>query len=1050
MKKILILFALIPFFVFSQSKIVTGTVNDENNLPLVGVNITVDNSNVGALTDFDGNYTISIPSNLPKKLTFSYLGYTTQEIDVSGTDNMSIMMIPDLTQLEEVVVVGYGSVLKKDLTGALSTVEVEDEVANQSNSIDQLLQGRAAGVQVVQNAATPGAGISVKIRGTNSLRGNNEPLYVVDGVIISSAGEDVLPAGVGNLGQESQNGLAGINPRDIESIQVLKDASATAIYGSRGANGVVVITTKKGMKGKVKIEGFSNSSVRMITKKYNVLDPYGFAEYANEVNANNGLGPRYFVDGLDIYGVESTGVVAGTPAQLFHWQDEVYTEGISTKVGASASGGTDGGNYYISAGFDNQEGVVPTSSFKSGDMRINFNQDLNDKLRLEARMSAYLSSTNFAEGGDLIGSANQSFIKNLISFRPIITEEFEDFGEDLDISNPYSWINDFKDISKESRYIANLALTYKLPIQGLRYQIKVGGNIREKERRRFFGTTTWQGNNANGSLQITGLNNSSFQVNNFLRFNRTFKRKHRVNSVLGVTYDVRNVLNNIYAVEDFVTTQFTTENPAFGQVTTQPLTFIKGDQQIFSILGRFNYAWDNQLIMTATFRRDGVSKFAQNNKYGFFPSVALAWQVDQSGLLDNTPLDELKIRMGWGQIGNHGIGSYGTLSNYGVSSNLYGNASGGTNVPIALQNVANPDLTWETTEQLNSGFDFVSTNDFVSGSLDIYTKTTKDLLQRSNIPTSSGFQSILVNKGEIKNTGVELALDFNIISEEDFNFSVGGNIAWNKTEITNLESQALEDFYVDGIAEPRRFYFGDNISRGNIFKYPANVFVEGEETSMFYGLETDGIYQSDDVLPEVFGSAAVPGDVKIVDQNGDGIIDLKDRTFIGNPNPDYVYGFNLNFNYKRFNARVLFNGVYGNDIANGNLLQLDNAEGLIYLNISPDAYYNAWRPDAETNVYPRIGYTTNGQPAMTDRIIEDGSYLRLSNLTISYDFDVDKIRSISNLKMFVAGQNLFTLTDYSGYDPEISSFLYNGLINGVDWNGRANARTFVLGLNIGF
>ena len=1050
MKKILILFALIPFFVFSQSKIVTGTVNDENNLPLVGVNITVDNSNIGALTDFDGNYTISIPSNLPKKLTFSYLGYTTQEIDVSGTDNMSIMMIPDLTQLEEVVVVGYGSVLKKDLTGALSTVEVEDEVANQSNSIDQLLQGRAAGVQVVQNAATPGAGISVKIRGTNSLRGNNEPLYVVDGVIISSAGEDVLPAGVGNLGQESQNGLAGINPRDIESIQVLKDASATAIYGSRGANGVVVITTKKGMEGKVKIEGFSNSSVRMITKKYNVLDPYGFAEYANEVNANNGLGPRYFVDGLDIYGVESTGVVAGTPAQLFHWQDEVYTEGISTKVGASASGGTDGGNYYISAGFDNQEGVVPTSSFKSGDMRINFNQDLNDKLRLEARMSAYLSSTNFAEGGDLIGSANQSFIKNLISFRPIITEEFEDFGEDLDISNPYSWINDFKDISKESRYIANLALTYKLPIQGLRYQVKVGGNIREKERRRFFGTTTWQGNNANGSLQITGLNNSSFQVNNFLRFNRTFKRKHRINSVLGVTYDVRNVLNNIYAVEDFVTTQFTTENPAFGQVTTQPLTFIKGDQQIFSILGRFNYAWDNQLIMTATFRRDGVSKFAQNNKYGFFPSVALAWQVDQSGLLDNTPLDELKIRMGWGQIGNHGIGSYGTLSNYGVSSNLYGNASGGTNVPIALQNVANPDLTWETTEQLNSGFDFVSTNDFVSGSLDIYTKTTKDLLQRSNIPTSSGFQSILVNKGEIKNTGVELALDFNIISEEDFNFSVGGNIAWNKTEITNLESQALEDFYVDGIAEPRRFYFGDNISRGNIFKYPANVFVEGEETSMFYGLETDGIYQSDDVLPEVFGSAAVPGDVKIVDQNGDGIIDLKDRTFIGNPNPDYVYGFNLNFNYKRFNARVLFNGVYGNDIANGNLLQLDNAEGLIYLNISPDAYYNAWRPDAETNVYPRIGYTTNGQPAMTDRIIEDGSYLRLSNLTISYDFDVDKIRSISNLKMFVAGQNLFTLTDYSGYDPEISSFLYNGLINGVDWNGRANARTFVLGLNIGF
>ena len=326
MKKLLALFILFPIFVFSQTKTISGTVNDENSLPLVGVNITVQNSNLGALTDFDGNFSITIPSDKPKVLIFSYLGYTTQEVDVSSSDNISIMMIPDLEQLEEVVVVGYGSVLKKDLTGSLSQVEVEQEVANQSNSIDQLLQGRAAGVQVVQNSATPGAGISVKIRGTNSLRGNNEPLYVVDGVIISSAGEDVLPAGVGNSGQESQNGLNGINPRDIESIQVLKDASATAIYGSRGANGVVVITTKKGKSGKVNIEAFSNTSVRVISKKYNVLDPYGFAAYVNEVQASNGLDPRYFIDDdYAIYGIESDGTVSGTPARSYHWQDEIYT-----------------------------------------------------------------------------------------------------------------------------------------------------------------------------------------------------------------------------------------------------------------------------------------------------------------------------------------------------------------------------------------------------------------------------------------------------------------------------------------------------------------------------------------------------------------------------------------------------------------------------------------------------------------------------------------------------------------------------------------------------
>ena len=452
--------------------------------------------------------------------------------------------------------------------------------------------------------------------------------------------------------------------------------------------------------------------------------------------------------------------------------------------------------------------------------------------------------------------------------------------------------------------------------------------------------------------------------------------------------------------------------------------------------------------MTATFRRDGVSKFAQNNRYGFFPSFALAWNVHQNN--DLKIFDELKLRAGWGQIGNHGIGSYGTLSNYGVSPNLYGNPDGGTNVPIALQNVANPDLTWETTEQLNVGADFTTTNGKVSGTIDIYDKTTKDLLQNVNIPTSSGFSNILVNRGENSNKGLEISLDADLVSNNDFNLTFGGNIGFNKTKITNLSAQPLDEFYIDGIAEERRFYFGAQISRGNIFKYPANVFVEGEETSLFYGLETDGIYQTGDVLPDTFGTAAVPGDVKIVDQNGDGIIDLNDRTFIGNPNPDFIYGFNFNINYKRFNASILFNGVFGNDIANGNLLQLENAEGLTYLNIAPDAYYNAWRPDAQTNTYPRIGYTTNGQPAMTDRIIEDGSYLRLSNLTVSYDFDVNNNDSISNLKLFIAGQNLLTWTDYSGYDPEISSFLYNGLINGVDWNGRANARTFILGLNVGF
>ena len=1053
MNKIFFLFVFLPMMVFSQSKTITGTVKDETGLTLPGVTIQIKNTeNLGAISNFDGYFNITIPSTSSKILVFSYLGYTTQEVNVSNTTNVNLIMIPDQTQLDEVVVIGYGTVLKKDVTGSLVTVKVKDNVANQSGTIDQLLQGRAAGVQVTQNAGAPGSGISVKIRGTNSLRGNNEPLYVIDGVIISSAGEDVIAAGgVGNSGQETQNGLNGINPRDIESIQVLKDASATAIYGSRGANGVVLITTKKGVKGKVKIKSFITTSIRTIDKKYDVLDGNGYANYQNETSLLNGLNPRFQIDGSQIFGItyDTAGNpnVSNRPAQILNWQDELYRQGFSTKVGFSASGGSDNGNYYISLGFDEQEGIVSNSSLKSSDIRINLNQDLTNKLKLQARFSASFNDINFTEGGDLTG-ANQSFVRNAILFRPVITEEIEDFGEDLEASNPYSWVNDFEDVSKAKRYIASIGLTYKLPVKGLKYQLKAGGNVRTKDRRRFYGLTTFQGANANGALQISTLNVTSYQINNFLRFNRTFNRKHRINATAGVTYDVRNVENSIYAVEDFVTTGLTTQQPFLASVISQPLRYLKSDQQIFSLLGRLNYTFNNKYILTASFRRDGVSKFSKENRFGFFPSFALAWRLDNEKFIKNLNIfEDLKLRAGWGEIGNHGIGAYGTLSDYGINGQLYGTPGNGTSVPLLLNNLANPNLTWETTEQLNFGLDFTTKNDRISGSIDLYDKTTKDLLQRSPIPTSSGFRSILINRGTISNKGLEVALNIAAVSTDDFEINIGGNIAFNKTKIETL-GIPLEDFYIDGVAEQRSFYFGNQISVGQYFRTAANVFVEGEETSLFYGFETNGIYQTEDTD---LVAGAVPGDVRVVDQNEDGVVDILDRTFIGNPNPDFVYGFNLNFKLKGFTADFLFNGVYGNDIANGNLIKLYNAEGL-GTNISPNAYNNAWRPDAQSNLHPRLGYDviSNQAIGISDRIIEDGSYLRLNNVTISYDIPVENSSLMERLNVYIAGQNLFTWTDYSGYNPEVSSFLNNGLINGVDWNGAPNAKTILLGLNINF
>tara|TARA_B100001057_G_scaffold275477_1_gene275718 strand:+ start:33060 stop:36281 length:3222 start_codon:yes stop_codon:yes gene_type:complete len=1061
---------LLPLAIFAQSKSVTGVVNDDQGLPLPGVTVQVKGTdNLGAVTNFDGEFTLDIKSSKKQVLIFSYVGFQTIEFDVTNTNTVNLSMEIDTAELDEVVVIGYGSVLKKDVTGSISSVKVEENIANQTTGVDQLLQGRAAGVQVLQNTSAVGSGISVRIRGTNSLRGNNEPLYVVDGIIIASAGEDVLPAGgVGNSGQEAQNGLTGINPRDIESIEVLKDASATAIYGSRGANGVVLITTKKGEKGNVKVNTFYNTSVRSIRKKYDMLNGVGYASYQNEAwginnpdpnpNIDNEVDTRvpYFIDGGQVYSLQYTsdgnGITTSTtqgetPLDTYNWQDEVYDTSFSQRFGASASGGSDNGNYYISGGIGDEKGIVANSRVKSGDLRINLNQDLNKNLKLQARATAFFTETDFAESGDLIGSSNQSFVRSALVFRPIIASGVDDFVEDLDTSNPYSWINDFSDISKEKRFIGSVALTYKLPIKGLSYQYRMGGNVRTKDRRRFYGKTTFQGRNANGALQLSGLDAKTFQVNNLIRFNRSFNRKHRINATAGVTYDVRDIQNSVYAVEDFFTTSLGTEQPYLGSVITTPLTYLDSKQQVFSFLGRLNYSFANKYVLTASFRRDGVSKFSRDNRYSFFPSFALAWNVSNESFLRNSDLiNNLKLRAGWGQIGNHGIRPYGTISNYGISSAVqYGTPTNGISIPVLLNNIANPDLTWETTEQINFGLDFSILNDRISGTIDYYDKTTEDLLQNIPIPTSSGYSNILINKGDISNKGVELALNFDVVSNDDFELSFGGNIAFNRTQINSLGVPS-DDFYIDGVAEQRSFFYGNNISRGQIFQSPANVFVEGEETSLFYGFETDGIYQLDDTD---LVNGAVPGDPRIVDQNEDGVIDDLDRTFIGNPNPDFVYGLNLNFRYKRFNASFLFNGVHGNDIANGNLLTIGNAGGQ-FQNITSDAYYNAWRADAPSNTQPRIGYNTIGDTAITDRIIEDGSFLRLNNVTIGFDYPVENSKLMERLNFYVTAQNLFVWTDYSGYNPEISSFLYDGLRNGVDWNGSPDAKNISFGVNVNF
>ena len=1068
-KKIIILFLLFPLFVLAQSKTVSGIVNDENASPLPGATIQLKGSDsVGAITDFDGNFSISIPTDSAQILVVSYIGYLNEEVNVSNQLSIIVNLQPDTEALDEVVVVGYGTVLKRDLTGSVSSVKIEDDVSRAANTVDQLLQGRAAGVQVTQNAANPNSGVSVRIRGTNSLRGNNEPLYVVDGVIISSAGEDVNAVGTGNTGQDPQSGLNGINPRDIERIEILKDASATAIYGSRGANGVVLITTKTGTQedGKGKFNAYFTTSVTEITKTYDMLDGVGYANYSNASRVSAGETPRYRVDGDNVFSYltlpngNPSDVLDTTANDLYDWQDYIYKQGISSNFGVTFSGASDSGDYYLSAGFNDMNGLIDNAAFQTTDLRLNLNYDINEKLRVEARFSTFFSESDFAEGGDLIGG-DQSFVQQTVTYNPIRANGLEDISDFFDgnaLSNPISWIDDFTDESKENRIIASLAVKYKFNVPGLQYEFRVGGNLRDKDRTRFYGLTTWQGANANGLYQQTKLNALTYQVNNFLRYNRNINRNHRVNATLGVTYDVRDVSTSTYAVQDFVTAQLGTDQPFLGQVISNPLLLRAADQQMFSLLGRVNYTFKNKYVLTASFRRDGVSKFSQDNRYGFFPSFALAWRAGSEKFIQNLDLfSSLKFRAGWGQIGNHGIGPYGTLPNYGASSSLYGTPTNGTTVPIVLSNIANPDLTWETTEQLNLGVDFGFVGGKITGTIDVYDKDTKDLLQQTPIPTSSGFGSMLINRGTLQNKGLEIGLDMTVIDKGDFNLSVGGNIAFNKTEIQNLglaSGDVLMPF--ESVNQGSGYgiqqipsYLGNIPSRGNSIKFPLNIFLEGQETALFYGWKTDGIFQSGDEMYRINGSMSQPGDIKVLDLNGDGQVDLADRTIIGNPNPDFIYGFNLNMSFKNFSLRALFNGTEGNDIVNGNMYRFGFAEGT-YRNIIKDAWNDRWSSENPDGAYPRLGYSSNLFAAAMDRFVEDGSYLRLKNITINYDVPLRSDSFINSANVYVTGSNLFTWTNYSGYDPEITTFMYDGLIQGVDWNNKPNSRSVLFGVNLTF
>ena len=1048
----LILF-LSPFALLAQTTL-TGTVTDNTGFPLPGASIIEKGTSNGAATDIDGAFSIEL-NQTPSTLVVSYIGFITKEVVINNQSNLTIVLQEDSEQLDEIVVIGYGSVNKKDLTGAVTSIKPTEELAEQSKGVEDLIRGQAAGVQVSSNSNEPGGSISVKIRGISSLTANSEPLYVVDGIIMDTATEDTNNPLSGYSAPQG-GGVSGVSPSDIESVEVLKDASATAIYGSRGANGVIIITTKRGKKGNAKFNFTSSLSTGSVVRNIDVLDIEGYANYQNESRNSLGEGDRYIVasDGT-VTDAQSMEVLTG-----INWADDTYRNAEVRKSRLAVSGGGELGDYYISGGMIRNQGTFPKALAKAVDFNLNFNQQLSDRVKLRTKIATTYTELSSSKGADENGGANNSMVRQVILAAPILDFTDNNLDEaDVDdfIDGPRAWVTDYDDDAEELRILGSLNMDYKIS-DAFTYRLRFGGDYRKKERSFWYGTALLKGKAPNGLAGLSTLDRFRYNVDNTLMFKKRFNKNHRLNGTVGVLLDQTNIKQTRYSAADFADKSLRADGISFGAINT-PLIIDSEHPSIVSFIGRMNYTLFNKYLFTGTFRADGSSKFAEGNRWGYFPAFSFAWKVNEESFLKNSEsITDLKLRLGYGEVGNQNIPSYSFLTPFGATEAALSDAAGGNLIAVVPLNLANPDLIWETSVQYNAGLDFGLFDNRLVGTVDTYYKTSSDLLLNVALGPTAGFNFITANQGDIENRGIEFSIKGDIISNENTNWSVFGNISFNKNEIRDLGQVLPAEIGNLGV---QTSFFGTQVSGGTYFKQPANIFIEGREAGLFFGYETDGIIRTDEQLtntesgdPLNYGGTALSvGDVNFVDQNGDGDINESDKTIIGNPNPDYTFGFGSSFEHKNFSVSVLFNGVVGNDLANGNKFETGYANTTLK-NIRVDAYEDAFHPDTNPNgAYPAVGVGGIGPNYATDfndRMVEDGSFLRLSNATLGYNIPVDDIKFFDSIRISLSGQNLWLITDYTGFDPEVNSFGYDPTRTGIDWGSFPNQRTYTFGINVTF
>jgi TonB-linked SusC/RagA family outer membrane protein len=1023
-----------------QPLLIIGKITDEHSQPLYGVTVKVKNSQTFGISDQQGGYEITVPDQ-NSVLVFSMIGFEPLEVTVGARTRINVVLKTQNMGLNEVIVVGYGTVKKSDLTGSVAEVNMKDFNKASVKSFDEALAGRVAGVAVSGNDGQPGAVNNIVIRGYGSITQDNSPLYVVDGFPM----ED----GMNN----------SINPSDIESINILKDASSTAIYGARGANGVIIITTKKGKAGMPVIGFDTYYGIQNIAKKMDLLNPYEFVKYQLELNPT--IAPQtYLVNGKTL---ESYRDVEG-----INLQDYIYQTAPIQNYSISLRGGNDKTRYAISGNIFDQQGIVIHSGFQRYQGRLSLDQTISKKLRAGVNVN-YSNSKSYGASPSEPGS-NTSYSNNLFyavwGYRPVTGNDNNDDLLDnlIDPSLAGNLFGDYRvnpviSVKNEvqntiiDNLIANAFVEYTIiPNLSLRLSGGITRNTRKTEG--FYNSMTSRGSaynavGVNGSIYTAPTN--SWLNENTLTYKKSFNGKHNLNVMAG--YTMQGLQSGRYG---FSATQV--PNEALGLDGLDQSAFLSAVSLssrwgLASFLGRVNYDYKSKYLLTASIRSDGSSKFAPGHRWGTFPSASFAWNMNKENFLAKFNfISEAKLRVSYGLTGNNRIGDFSYLSQIllGVLPG-YSYNNGTTATGAQLSSLGNPDLKWETTAQTNIGYDLSLFNKRISLTADVYRKTTKDLLLLANLPFTMGIGSAYKNVGKVMNEGLELSLATININKKDFTWKTSFNIGFNRNKVVELAENQEE------ILSPVLFDFSYN----SLFAYTAQ---KGQPVAQMRGYKWDGVYQYSDFDQPTPGTYVLksnvttngtaranvkPGDIKYVDLNGDLVVNASDITTIGRGVPIHTGGFVNDFTYKNFDLNVFFQWSYGNDLMNANRLVFEgNGKNTFALNQYAN-WSNRWQPENPSNTLYRTG--GQGPFAYSSRIIEDGSYLRLKTVTLGYKLEEKYLKKldIQSLRVFASAQNLLTWTNYSGPDPEVS-IRNSALTPGFDFSAYPRPRTLTFGLNLVF